>query len=499
LPDAATVVPGALDRFVLDLVEAGFETRDGRVWRGPIDPALADLTTASEMVFVIPDGWPYRHPKVFVDGLRPSVHLNESALCLWRVGDDSLAWMRLDDLRERIGQWSERYRGRATLDDPVLDPHLYWVRYDPKILATVDLSKIHWGNGGSGDARANLKDGRLEIGDTGDARVRWYGREGMRHPPVNMSMITDGLKKEQAQNLEREFETVGRSGGLDVLMLIWDTPVHEPNVLVLGLTRGADGDVVGAAYEVARIDTDVLIRRAGPDAPTLRDKSIIVFGQGAIGSNLDLMLARSGLGLIVGVDGERLRPGDLVRHAALRISVGDPKVGGIGLSIRMAAPWTEFRPINNASWDPDAIAAASADKDLVIDAVGEATYTEQLSRRLADTAIPLLSVALFRGGAVGRVRVQAPGGMPIYLREDSGVFPIIPRGALETVPTWETGCASPVNNAPPAAVVSVAALGARIAVEILAGREAGNFDSIEVYRALESTPFDRVGYLRHDG
>lgn len=499
MPDATTVVPGALDRFVLDLVEARFETKEGRVWRGPIDPGLAGLTTATDMALFIPDGWPYRHPTVFVEGLKPSVHLNGSALCLWRVGDDSLAWMRLADLRERIAQWSERYRGRATLDDPVLDPHLYWVPYDSKVLATVDLSKIHWGNGGSGDARATLEDGRLEIGETGDTRVRWYGREGMRHPPVNMSMITDGLKKEQAQNLEREIETVGRPGGLGVLMLIWETPVNEPNVLVLGLTRGADGEVVGEAFEVARIDTDVLIRRAGPDAPALQSKSVIVFGQGAVGSNLDLLLARSGLGKIAGVDGERLRPGDIVRHAALRLSVGSPKVEAVGLPMRMAAPWTEFRPINDSSWNPDAIAGACDGKDLVIDAVGESSFTDQLSRRLADATIPLLSVALFRGGAVARVRVQAPGGMPLYLREDSGVFPVIPHGPLEPVATWETGCASPVNDAAPAAVASAAALGTRIAIEILTGREAGNFDAIEVYQCLESPPFDRVGYARHDG
>ena len=441
------------------------------------------------MALLIPHGWPYRHPTVFVEGLKPSVHLNESALCLWRVGDDSLAWMRLADLRERIAQWSERYRGRATMDDPVLDPHLYWVPYDPKILATVDLSKINWGNGGSGDARAHVKEGRLEIGDTGDARVRWYGRDGMRHPPVNMSMITDGLKKQQATNLERELETVGRPGGLDVLMLVWDTPVHEPNILVLGLTRGDDGEVVGEAFDVARIDEEVLIRRAGPDAPALRSKSVIVLGQGAIGSNLSLLLARSGLGKITGVDGERLRPGDIVRHAGMEFSIGKSKPYAVGLSIHFAAPWTDFTSIVDSSWDPDAIAGACADKDLVIDAVGEATYTEQLSRRLADAKVPLLSVALFRGGAVARVRVQAPGGLPLYLREESGVFPVIPPGPLETSVAWETGCASPVNNAPPAAVASAAALAARIAVEIISRpRWPGNFDAIEVYQPLESRP-----------
>jgi hypothetical protein len=201
LPDIATVAPGALDRFILDLVEAGYETTDGREWRGPLDPSLADLTSATTMTFWIENGWPYRHPHLFVVGLRPSAHLNGTALCLWRVGDDSLAWLRFDDLRARIAQWADRYRGRATVDDPVLDSHLYWKPFNSAILATVDLSKVRWGDGGSGDLSAKRDGNKIKIGEDGDLKVRWYGREAMRLPPVNMSMITDGLKKEQARNL----------------------------------------------------------------------------------------------------------------------------------------------------------------------------------------------------------------------------------------------------------------------------------------------------------
>jgi hypothetical protein len=434
-----------------------------------------------------------------VEGLKPSVHLNESALCLWRVGDDSLAWLRLPDLRARIAQWADRYRGRATFDDPVLDAHLYWRPIEPNILATVDLSQVHWGNGGSGDLSAALDEPLLAIGADGPLRVRWYGRDDMRHPPVNMAMIYEGLKSSQARNLERTLQQVGRPGGTDILMLIWTTPVGEPNVLVLRLSRDEVGEVQGKAVEVARTDEEVLIRRAGPDAPTLRPKSACVLGQGAIGSNLTLLLARSGLGNITIADGQILRPGNLVRHAVDKYSVGYAKVIGVSVTGKSAAPWTTFRPVSESSWDPNAIGGLAAGTDLVIDAVGESSYTEQLSRRLADGTIPMLSVALFRGGAVARVRVQAPGGTPLYLREDSRTSPVIPPGPLETALAWETGCASPVNNAPPAAVASAAALAARVAVDVLTGREVGDFDAIEVYQPLEFAPFDRVGYVRRDG
>jgi hypothetical protein len=415
------------------------------------------------------------------------------------MGDDSLAWLRLDDLRARIAQWAERYRGRATIDDPILDPDLYWRPYDGSVLATVDLSTIRWGDGGSGDARATIKDHRLEIGAKGDLSVRWYGREAMRHPPVDLSMFVEGLKREQARNLERGLARIGQPGGIDVLMLIWESPVGEPNVLVLQLTRPEGGEVVATAVRVARTDEDVLILRAGPDAAALRAKSVVIFGQGAIGSNLAVILARSGVGQIKGVDGERLRPGDLVRHAGIRISVGDEKTSAVGLMIRMVAPWATYRPIETSSWDPDAIARACDGADLVIDAVGESSFTDQLSRRFVDVPVPLLSIALFRGGAVARTRVRFPGGMPLHDRTEAEVFPVVPPGPLEPTPAWETGCASPVNNAPPTAVMSAAALAARVAVEVLTGREVGNFDAVEVYQSLEVEHFDRVGYARYDG
>lgn len=496
MPEIATVVPGALDRFILDLVEAGFETRAGRVWDGPLDPSLVDLTEATSMRVFIDDGWPYRHPHVYVGGLRPSVHLNGTALCLWRVGDDSLAWLRLDDLRERIAQWADRYRGHATLDDPILDPDRYFMPRNDKVLAAVDLSQFRWGNGGSGGTTAELKDELMRIGEKGDLRVRWYGRDGMRHPPVNVGMVKEGLSAQQARNLERELQRVGRPGGMDVLMLIWDTPPGEPAILALRLAR-QDDEVVAEAIEVARTDEEVLLRRAGPDAPALRDKRVVVFGQGAIGSHVSNLLARSGVGALTGVDGERLRPGDLVRHAGLTFSVGSSKVDAVNLVNFMVAPWTKPVSEKTAIWDPTRLRALAAAADLVIDAVGEGSFTDQLSRACVEVDVPVLAVALYRGGSVARVRVHSPGGIPIHERTDVDRFAPIPPGPLDETLIWESGCASPVSNAPPASVVSAAALAARLAVGLLTRREAMSFDAIDVYEPIEA-PFDVVGHRRVD-
>jgi ThiF family len=499
LPDISTVASAALDRFVLDLVEAGFETENGFSWRGPLDPSLSDLTTATEMRIRIENGWPYRSPHVYVDGMRPSAHLNGTALCLWRVGDDSLAWLRLSDLRERIGQWAERYRTHATAEDPRLDAHLAFENVNLGLLATLDISKVRWGGGGTGLLKSKKADdeGLVEIGAEGDERVRWYGQATVRIPPRDLQAFREALSPAQRRNLTRELHRVGAAGGLAYLILIWGTPVGEPNVLALRLTRNEVGEVAAEAIEVARMDETVLIKRAGGDAPNLRTKSAVVFGQGAIGSNVSLLLARSGVGKLVCVDLERLRPGDVVRHAASRFYVGWRKVWAVWAVCRKQAPWCEVRPVKEAPWDPTRLLTLAVGADLVIDAVGEASFTEQLDRLAADAPItaPILAVSLYRGGSVARVRLRQGTGVAINERTPANGFVEIPAGPVEPS-EWETGCASPVNNAPPVSVVSAAALAARMAIEVLAGREAGSFDAVEVYRPLDAAPLDRLGYQR---
>ena len=420
MPDIQTVDRASLDRFIADLVTAGFKPvgTDGRTFEGPLHPALAAGTRSTTMRIEVRDGWPFVHPAVRVEGLKPSVHLTGRYLCLWRLGDDSYGWLRLETLNERIAQWAERYRGRATEEDPVLDPQLYWSPFNGQVLATVDLHDVPYGNGGSGDLRAERDELLLKIGAAGPLRVRWYGRDEMRHPPANLEMIEAGLKPDQAANFRDELERVGHADGPDIIMVVCDTPAGEPNALVLGMSRKSRGAPVRAeAYEVARVDHEVLIRRAGPDAPSLLDRSVVIFGQGAIGSHVSEWLASSGLGRLHLVDGERLRPGDVVRHAGPRAAVGVPKVATMDYVARQRAPWVtvDWSP---ATWSPAEIRPLLEGRSLVVDAVGEEPFTAQLSRLAQSAGVPLLSIALYRGGFIARARLYAPGGVAIHERTD---------------------------------------------------------------------------------
>jgi molybdopterin/thiamine biosynthesis adenylyltransferase len=500
LPEIQTVDRASLDLFIADLVTAGFTPAggNGRTFEGSLHPALVGETRSRTMQVEVRDGWPFVHPAVRVDGLKPSVHLTGRYLCLWRLGDDSYGWLRLETLNERIGQWAERYRGRATEEDPVLDPQLYWSPFNGQVLATVDLRDVPYGNGGSGDLRAERDELLLKIGLEGPMRVRWYGRDEMRHPPASLEMIAAGLKPDQAANFRAELDRVGHADGASIIMVVWDTPAGEPNALILGLSRESRRAPVRAeAYEVARRDHDVLIRRAGSDAPRLLDRSVVIFGQGAVGSHLSELLGSSGVGRLHLVDGERLRPGDVVRHAGPRTATGVPKAATMDFVIRQRAPWVtvDWSP---GTWSPAEIRPLLEGRSLIVDAVGEEPFTAQLSRLAQTAGVPLLSIALYRRGFVARARLFVPGALAIHERTDTERFPLLPTGPLEPATTWETGCAAPINNAPPISVVSAAALAARLAVEFLSGRETGSADIVEVYRALEEPPFNGVGAQRFE-
>jgi hypothetical protein len=120
-----------------------------------------------------------------------------------------------------------------------------------------------------------------------------------------------------------------------------------------------------------------------------------------------------------------------------------------------------------------------------------------MSRLCGEAQVSMVSVALYRNGAVGRVRVQsAYSDIQIADRGRDNRFMKIPSGALEDAITWETGCASPVVQAPPTSVASIGASASRIAIDVLTGREAGEHDFIESYEALPESPFEQPAVWR---
>ena len=87
-PEIGRLDRASLEAFQTELIEAGFEPAGGerRVWLGPIADSLRALTAATTMRIVFVDGWPFRSPKLYVDGL-DEWHLSAGGeVCLWAAG-----------------------------------------------------------------------------------------------------------------------------------------------------------------------------------------------------------------------------------------------------------------------------------------------------------------------------------------------------------------------------------------------------------------------------
>jgi hypothetical protein len=498
--EIGTLDRASLERFQTELIEAGFEPRRGnpRDWVGPIADSLTELTAATTMRIVFVDGWPFRNPKLYVDGL-DEWHLSAGGeICLWAPGAASGDWLTIDGFMHRVDEWAERAKQGFRPEDFALDAHLSFGRIHSSAIATVELSSLRLDGkrGEIGVISATWKndDPVLEIaaGRKGGIEGRWYYVGDVRVPPRNLDAVRSLLAANQRNNFDRRFKAIAKHGQGRLFLVAWDRELGR-EALVL-LAEKHDEEVVAQAIEVAPTDVEILKLRAGPDADTLANKRITVFGLGAVGSNLALRLAEAGVGALILVDGARLRPGDIVRHAAGSWQVGDAKVAAVRFLAHIRAPWTRVVAIEESPWDPDEIAKLLERADLVLDATGFASFANLLSVMCTERSTPLVSAALYRGGSVARVRRQSlPSDTPISDRAQNGRYPVIPPGDEPLV--FEPGCSAPVTNASPIAVASLAALAADVTVDSLAGRNLYGDETLDVYRPLADAPFDKFGRL----
>ncbi len=495
MPPPDTLDPASLDRFIDSLLAAGFEpTGDQQSWIGPLHPALKPLANAETMKVVVRDGWPFLHPKVYVEGLSAGLHrrVSDGDVCLWEEGDPSLAWLTWQGVSTRIDQWASADSKTLTAADPALDAHLYFPG-GTKGLATIDLSGREIRDWDFKPLRAVVKEGLLKIGTEGDASGRWYVRENPLTPAQTLGQLRSQLRHRQQKDFDQALETVGTPGGISFLVFAWNTPVG-PNLLIISLEKDKSGRVVARPYEAARTDPSVLLLRAGPDATALASKKVVLLGVGAVGSHVADLLARSGVGEIFLCDHQRLRPGDVVRHAAGALFVGEPKVDAMSTSIFINARWTSVKKLQKDVWQPTLLRDLAEHADLVVDTVGLAGFTSEISLVCSDAERPVVSAALYRRGSIGRVRVQS--GMSeatIVDRPQDNRFPLIPPSTEDNAVAWEAGCAAPIAQAPPTSVVGLAATTARLATDVLLGRSDRDLDWIEVYRAVPDTSFDKAG------
>lgn len=496
--------PAALDRFIDELIEAGFEAvpgSEGKGWVGPVADCLRQFTEAEEMTIHIRDGWPFNSPRVTVAELEIP-HTGHDIVCLWRPDDISLEWMTLSGVMGRIEQFCERAARGFDEQDEMLDAWLAFENSD-LTMATFDLTELKpngFTDGQFEECRGELQHDYLLAVTPGkpsgdDLRGRWYYRADIAVPPPNLPALKDHLTRAQLKNLERGLERLlaGQSGGIDFALLVSKRESGQIEAVAIRFTV-VEGALSSSAMQPAPVDEETLILRAGPDAKVLSNKAVVLFGVGALGGHVALLLSESGMGEISLVDGDRLRPSNVVRHVVGSHAVGYSKPVAVSFEIERHAPWTEVHVIRESPFAPTRIRSLVESADLAVDCTGNASVAEAIGRVCFQEEVPFISSALYRKGTVGRIRRQLAGDVPIPDRASGDLFPVIPPSEDDYV-GLEIGCSTPVVNAPPVSCALVGALVARESIAVLTTETGPRSEHIYVLRADESldAPFDEPG------
>ncbi|ART67299.1 dinucleotide-utilizing protein [Mycobacterium dioxanotrophicus] len=505
----------AYDRFRSELVNAGFSPvhdDDLPRWTGPIRASLRSLTDATRMQIRFYPGWPLRYAHVFVAGLKTE-HDAQGTICLWAEDDPAqIDGRELNALWDRLDQWAAAARQGFAPVDRALDAYRLYVDQNT-FAAELPLRELIDGgsDGYAAELFATVQGEALLIdhGNPPDPRTigkavlhgAFYLRADVDVPPRTFDDVRAALSRHQRRHLDRGLARRSAvslnepSGGHDFVVLAWPRHDDDHDAVVLGFA-GTHDTLQASVMAPTSNDIASLRRRAGPDADLLADKTVLLAGVGSVGGHVAVAIASSGVGTLHLWDSDRLTSVNLVRHVCSRQHVGYKKTHAVGHVVTQHAPWCAVTHHDDLPYGPHELQAAIEGADLVIDCTGIFSITAALAETCRRSTVPLINGALYHHGALARVQRQADGDTLIAARQSDAKY--LPLPAEDQSPATagflELGCTAPVNNAPPIAVLSIAADIACAAVDLLTDRCERPDERITVLRTM-GPPFDRRGTL----
>ncbi len=411
--------------------------------------------------------WPFAPPSVTpvpsdVDQQRCWHREVDGGLCLYTEDDrNGLPWLAADAFIAQVTTWFDRNAAGWPDDAPDLDLDRYFPRADPTVTVLYDLLDPLVGR------FIRLRPERNQtlivigpgIAPSKSSRRQVFGFCAdigtLERPPRDWSQLADLLP--DAARVERAI----KQRAVSLLLLHYDREGHE-GVLALDAAPLEKGGIRLLSQPSASTSASIARLRAGPDRDLLAGRSAAIVGCGAIGSFVADQLVRAGVGRLTLLDDDVLRPGNVVRHLAGAELVGLTKAKAVRQAIGGARCATALAVRDGSLLTADDAGEVVQGHDLVIDATADGSASALLRYAAEDRGTHVLSVCVQNDGTTLRVDL-AP---PLY-----GADPLPPsprRPAL--APAYEGGCGSPVSPTPPYAVVEAAAMAARHACALLAGR-----------------------------
>lgn len=484
MSDLRASVAAAREAVTEGLVERGFRPVDAHTLVG--DVVIGDKPV--EHAIVLTNDFPIAKPVVRTpggEGGRSWHREREGAFCLWPDDEAAhLPWASADAILARIEEWHRQDSLGWPDDPPDLDLERYWPRSSAFIIHG-DLDQ-YIGRACMVVSRPN-NTYELVIGKAPKKQKRIRSRGAavldvgeLDQPLFELHDLLDLVDSDQASALRDDLA----SGACKVIVVRYSRQGHIGS---LGLVVTNRDPLELAAATTAPADDATLRLRAGFDSAALSSKAVAIVGVGAVGSFLADLLVRSGVGSLTLVDGDRLRPGNCIRHLAGPEHVGRAKVDAVAdVLAKHGIQGDHVERIASHATSVELVERLFDENDLVIDATGNGPATALVltaGRALQRTA---LSVCLQRGGTAARV-----DRVPLHSGEEH--YPPTPAGG-PAAEGREGGCGDPISPTPPWACVSAAGLAAAAAVDALTGRRQYPATVTTVLVADETLP--TVGTVR---
>lgn len=490
----------ATDQWRDDLVRRGFSD-DGEHLRGPVLWRVPGGDLVRARVQITPtEVFPFAPPEVLIldpgAPLETSFHVDGDGVpCLWEDewAVDEAPWRDPRQLIDRIADWMQQTAANWPGDDSCdLERYLEqdltaFVLYDATTLVfDVPVRTIAGHTPGSMTVTAE----RRRTGDLGrgrrhrkDHRLAWVADIGSVTRPIR-------TWSDVAAALGPTSTEVARlvAFGVVTLLLLRYTHGGASGALALRVQQTPTG-ITLVACESA--DTSAATRRlrAGPQASLLTDARIAVVGCGAIGSFAADLLFRSGVRRLTLLDGERLRPGNLVRHLAGIEHVGQHKAVAVRARLASVDPNVgEIRAQGPLITMVDALELLR-DHQVVLDATGSARASSLLATAAeligVETGHAVVSACVQRDGEILRV-----DRMPLRCGETH--LTALP-AKHDTGGLREHGCGSPVSPTPASAVIAAAGLAVRVVLDVATAERSLPATIAEVRSPQPEQPYDRIG------
>ncbi len=165
------------------------------------------------------------------------------------------------------------------------------------------------------------------------------------------------------------------------------------------------------------------------------------------------------------IDGDRLMPGNVVRHLVDAGGVGLPKAVAVKRNVERRFPGlVSIQAIQRDLVEADDAVDLLQSNDLVINATADFSVTALLVAAAKSTGSHLLSVVLQNQGQTYRVDVLPPLGA------SGALAPSTRQEADSESQYFDSGCGSPISPTPPSAVIEAASAAVRHAFGLLLSR-----------------------------